>query len=153
MELHITLNNEAKCFNIQPGEALLGLLRREGYHGPKSGCTNGDCGACAVLLNGKPVNSCLIMAAHCEGCSVTTIEGIGNPDLMHPIQEAFVDLAAAQCGYCTPGMIVATYALLRDNPNPTEADIRDGLAGNLCRCTGYTKPIEAVQKAAELMKK
>jgi aerobic-type carbon monoxide dehydrogenase small subunit (CoxS/CutS family) len=152
MKLNITLNNEAKSFEVAPYDILLFVLRREGYYGPKNGCTNGDCAACAVLLDGKPVNSCLIMAAHCEGANIVTIEGIGTPDNLHPLQKAFLDTGGAQCGFCTPGLIISAAALLNENAEPTEADVREAWAGNLCRCTGYMKPIEAVLHAAKMMK-
>lgn len=152
MKLNITLNNESKTFEIEPYDILLFVLRREGYYGPKNGCTNGDCAACAVLLDGKPVNSCLIMAAHCEGANIVTIEGIGTPDNLHPLQKAFLDTGGAQCGFCTPGLIISAAALLNENPNPAEEDVREAWAGNLCRCTGYMKPIEAVLHAAKIMK-
>ncbi len=153
MKLKLQINGITKTYEVAPHVTLLNFLRSQGYHGPKSGCGNGDCGACEILLNGKPVNSCLVLAAHCEGGSILTIEGLGNPDNLHPVQEAFLEVAAAQCGYCTPGLILSAYALLMENPEPEESEIREALAGNLCRCTGYVKPVEAVQKAAQMMKK
>jgi aerobic-type carbon monoxide dehydrogenase small subunit (CoxS/CutS family) len=153
MKIKLQINGNQGNYEVAPNQTLLNFLRAEGFHGPKSGCSNGDCGACEVLLDGKPVNSCLVLAAHCDGASILTIEGLGNPDCMHPVQEAFLDVAAAQCGYCTPGLILSAYALLQENPEPNETEIREALAGNLCRCTGYVKPVEAVKKAAQLMKK
>jgi aerobic-type carbon monoxide dehydrogenase small subunit (CoxS/CutS family) len=153
MKIKLQINGNQGTYEVTPNQTLLNFLREEGFHGPKSGCGNGDCGACEVLLDGKPVNSCLVLAAHCDGASILTIEGLGNPDQLHPVQEAFLDVAAAQCGYCTPGLILSAYALLLENPEPNETEIREALAGNLCRCTGYVKPVEAVKKAAQLMKK
>jgi len=120
--------------------------------GVKKGCGAGDCGACAILLDGRAVNSCLIFAAKTDGCEVVTAEGLADGETLHPVQEAFLDEGAVQCGYCTPGMIISTVDLLSRNPNPTEEEIREGLSGNLCRCTGYVKQIRAVQRAAEVMK-
>jgi len=128
---------------------LLEALRHEGFVEIKCGCEKGDCGACAVLLNGEAVDSCLTLAWHVDGCEIITIKGIGQPGKADPLQKAFIETGAAQCGYCTPGMIIAAKALLEDNPDPSLADIKRGLSGNLCRCTGYTRIFEAVQLAAE----
>ena len=117
--------------------------------GTKKGCELGDCGVCTVLLSGKAVNSCLILAVEAEGQNILTIEGMATGENLHPIQRAFVEKGAIQCGFCTPGLVMAAEALLRHNPNPTEGDIRDALAGNICRCTGYVKIVEAVQWAAQ----
>ncbi|HEY8152171.1 MAG TPA: (2Fe-2S)-binding protein, partial [Vicinamibacteria bacterium] len=127
---------------------LLDLLRREGLRGVKHGCETGECGACTVLLDGRPVCSCLTLALRAEGRYVQTVEGLGTPDALHPVQQAFVDTGAIQCGYCTPAMELCAKALLDAVPRPTEADARDALAGCLCRCTGYVKPVEAVMRAA-----
>jgi len=118
--------------------------------GAKLGCDVGDCGACTVIVDGKSVNSCLMLAVQAEGRELTTIEGLATMDRLHPIQKVFEDLGALQCGFCGPGVIMSAKALLDQNPNPTVDDIRDGLAGNLCRCTGYTKMIEAIQLAANM---
>ncbi len=128
---------------------LLQALRDLGYVDVKCGCEKGDCGACAVLLDGVAVNSCLVLACQAEGCAVQTAAGLGTPGAPHPLQEAFADLGAVQCGYCTPGMLVAAKALLDQNPHPDEAEIREAISGNLCRCTGYSQIVEAVQAAAE----
>lgn len=128
--------------------SLLDLLRREGYWGVKHGCETGECGACAVLLDGRPVNACLTLALQAHGRKVETVEGLGTPDALHPVQEAFVDTGAIQCGYCTPAMELCAKALLDAVPAPTEAEAREALAGCLCRCTGYVKPVEAVLRAA-----
>jgi len=133
-------------------DSLLDALReRIGLTGAKEGCNNGNCGACSVILDGRLVNSCCVMAAEVEGSEVTTIEGIAGSDGLHPLQQAFLEEAALQCGICTPGFIVASKALLDSNPHPTEHEARFWLAGNLCRCTGYDKIIRAVLKAADVM--
>jgi aerobic-type carbon monoxide dehydrogenase small subunit (CoxS/CutS family) len=152
MKLNVTINGVQKTFEIHPGEILLDLLRREGYRGVKRGCQTGECGACAILLDGRAVNACIMLAAQAEGREITTIEGIGTPEKPHPLQVAFAENGAVQCGYCTPGMIVSAKALLDENPDPTGDEVRDVLAGNLCRCTGYVKPIEAVLAAARTMR-
>jgi len=128
---------------------LLRALRDLGYTDVKNGCEKGDCGACAVLLNGRAVNSCLVLAWQADGAQIITDAGLGTMDNPHPLQSAFADTGAAQCGYCTPGMIVAAKALLDRNPHPAEDEIREALSGNLCRCTGYGQIIEAVKTAAE----
>src|SRR5436305_4002719 len=133
-------------------DSLLEALReRIGLTGAKEGCNNGNCGACSVILDGRLVNSCIVMAAEVEGSEITTIEGIAGPEGLHPLQQTFLEEAALQCGICTPGFIVAAKALLDKNPDPDEHQIRYWLAGNLCRCTGYDKIIKAVQKAAATM--
>ena len=148
MELHLTVNGRAHNWSIAPGELLLDLLRRQGYFGVKRGCEKGECGACAVLLDGKPVNSCLMFAAQAEGRDVLTIEGVADNGKLDPLQEAFLDHGAVQCGFCTGGMVLSAKALLEHHPDPTEDDVREALAGHLCRCTGYRKPVEAVLAAA-----
>ena len=155
MKISLTLNGEARELEVEPCRSLLDVLRNEaGLPGTKKGCDVGDCGACTVILDGKPVNSCLVLGVEAEGREVTTIEGIQPaPDRLHPLQEKFMQLGGAQCGFCTPGMIVMAKALLDENPNPTEEEIRFGIAGNICRCTGYTKIVEAIQAAAEEMGK
>jgi carbon-monoxide dehydrogenase small subunit len=119
--------------------------------GAKEGCGHGECGACMVVVNGKTVNSCLILAAEMEGASVITIEGLKQGDQLHPVQQAFVDKSGMQCGFCTSGQVLAAMALLEENPTPTAAEIRDGMAGSFCRCTGYTKIFESIEAAAQLM--
>jgi carbon-monoxide dehydrogenase small subunit len=147
-----TINGEPREFLIDQRDSLLEALReRLGLYGAKEGCNNGNCGACAVILDGRMVNSCCVMAAEIEGSDLTTIEGIARPDGLHPIQETFLEEAALQCGICTPGFIISTKALLEENPHPTEEEARFWLAGNLCRCTGYDKIIRAVMSAAERM--
>jgi carbon-monoxide dehydrogenase small subunit len=147
----LTINGQAHHPAVQPNATLLEVLRGLGYTDVKSGCEKGDCGACAVLLNGEAVNSCLVLAQQADGSEVVTNAGLGTLEDPHPLQEAFADAGAAQCGYCTPGMIVAAKALLDRNPNPTEDEIREAIAGNLCRCTGYAQIVDAVQMASERM--
>ena len=149
MEIELNINSEVRRVTIHPGETLLEVLRRSGYVGVKHGCEDGSCGVCTVLLDGKAVHSCILLAAQAEGHQITTIEGIGNRENLHPLQAAFVNLGAVQCGYCTPAMILAAKALLDENPHPTEAEVRDAISGVLCRCTGYVKPVEAVMSVVE----
>lgn len=149
LQIGSSVNGEAVEFLCEPQETLLSVLRNGlGKTGTKEGCGTGDCGACSVLVDGRLVCSCLMLAAEAQGAEITTIEGIATDDGLHPIQEKFLEHAALQCGVCTPGFIVATKALLDRNPNPDEETIRYWLAGNLCRCTGYDKIIRAVQAAA-----
>ncbi len=148
--LKTTINGEEREFLADERDSLLDALReRAGLMGAKEGCNNGNCGACSVILDGRLVNSCCVMAAEVEGSEVTTVEGLASPDALHPLQETFLEDAALQCGICTPGFLMASKALLDTNPNPTEHEIRWWLAGNLCRCTGYDKIIRAVQDGAE----
>jgi aerobic-type carbon monoxide dehydrogenase small subunit (CoxS/CutS family) len=151
MELRLKVNGRAQRWTIAPGELLLDVLRRQGYFGVKRGCEKGECGACTVLVDGRAVNSCLMFAAQAEGADILTIEGLAEGGKLHPIQEAFLDHGAVQCGFCTPGMALSAKALLDRRPDPSEAEVREALAGNLCRCTGYLKPVEAVLDAASRM--
>ena len=145
----LTVNGTPYEVAIEPRQSLLQLLREELHlTGTKEGCSEGECGACTVLLGGKTVDSCLIFALEAQGREVTTIEGLAHGDQLHPVQKAFAEYGAVQCGFCTPGMILAAKALLDSNPHPTETEIRQGIAGNLCRCTGYVKIVEAIQAAA-----
>lgn len=135
--------------DVQPHERLIDILRyRLGLTGTKEGCSTGDCGACSVIMNGRVVPSCLVLAVSADGCEITTIEGLSDGGKLHPIQEAFIECGAVQCGFCTPGMIMAAKALLDENPNPSLEEIKRALSGNLCRCTGYAKIFEAIQVAA-----
>ena len=152
MTITLTINGSRRTVEIDPGEKLLDLLRREGVMGVKVGCGTGDCGACAVLVNGRAVNSCLLYAVKADGAEVVTVEGLERDGVLHPVQEAFLDEGGIQCGYCTPGMVISAVGLLFRNPDPTEDEIRQALSGNLCRCTGYTKQVRAVQKAAQRMR-
>ncbi len=149
MKISTTLNGESVDFLCEPNQTLLEALRdRLGLTGTKEGCGSGDCGACSVIMNGRVVASCLVLAAEAEGAAITTVEGLAKDGVLHPLQQRFLEHAALQCGFCTPGILVAAKALLDANPNPTEAEVRLGLAGNLCRCTGYDKIVRAVFAAA-----
>jgi len=145
----IHVNGESRTASVAPETTLLRLLRENfNLTGAKLGCDVGDCGACTVIVDGKLVNSCLMLAGQVDGRDVLTIEGLATMSRLHPIQKAFEDKGSLQCGFCGPGVIMATKALLDQNPDPTVHEIRDALAGNLCRCTGYTKMIEAIQTIA-----
>ena len=147
------INGEPTEFLCETQQTLLDVLRDEiGLTGSKEGCASGDCGACSVIKDGRLVCSCLVLGCETDGTSITTIEGIAQGAHLHPVQQKFLEHAALQCGFCTPGLIVATKALLDENPNPTEEEARYWLAGNLCRCTGYDKVIRAVMDAAEVMR-
>lgn len=148
-----TVNGDPLDFVCAPDETLMDALRnRLGLTGTKEGCGTGDCGACSVTLNGRLVCSCLVLAAEAEGAEIGTIEGVSEAGVLHPLQQAFIDHAALQCGICTPGILVAAKALLERHPDPTDEEVRYWLAGNLCRCTGYDKIIKAVQSAAATMR-
>jgi len=150
--VHTTLNSQEIEFLCEPRQSLLEVLREGlGLTGAKQACNNGNCGACSVILDGVLVNACLVLAVEVEGKSITTIEGIGGPGGLHPLQEEFLKQAALQCGICTPGFIVAAKVLLDQNSRPSEIEVRRWLAGNLCRCTGYDKIVRAVLAAAERM--
>ncbi len=149
----LTVNGRVHEVEVEPRERLLDVIRYKlGYTGTKECCGTGDCGACTVLLDGKPVNSCLVLAVSANGRSIVTVEGIAKDGELHPVQRAFAEYGAVQCGFCTPGFIVNSYALLNENPDPDIETIRYWLAGNLCRCTGYQKIIKAVLAAAERMR-
>jgi carbon-monoxide dehydrogenase small subunit len=145
MRIELTVNSETKYFRTSPDEKLLELLRRYGYMSVKKGCGEGTCGACTVIMDGSLVNSCLVFAPMAAGRSIVTVEGLGTVNDPHPYQEEFVKAGAVQCGFCTPGMILAVKSLLDQNPDPTDLDIRQALDGNLCRCTGYVKILDAVK--------
>jgi aerobic carbon-monoxide dehydrogenase small subunit len=152
-KLRITVNGRKVNVPVSPSETLAEFLRtRLGLVGTKEGCDTGDCGACTVILNGKAVNSCLVLAVETAAGSVTTIEGLSSDGELHPLQQAFIDSGTVQCGFCTPGMIMGAKALLDENPNPSQEEIRLGLAGNLCRCTGYVSVIQAVTVAAKQLR-
>jgi carbon-monoxide dehydrogenase small subunit len=145
----MTVNSRQVSVEIQPDELLVDVLRdRLGLTGTKIGCNEGECGACTVIMNGQAVLSCLIPALRAEGCHITTIEGLSDGDVLHPLQQAFVEHGAVQCGYCIPGFILSAKALLDRNPHPTREEIKESIAGNLCRCTGYVKIIEAIESVA-----
>ena len=151
--LRLTVNGQLHEVAVNPYRTLVEVLREDlGLTGTKQGCGEGDCGACTVLLDGVAVNSCLVLAVQAEGRQITTIEGLARPGgALHPIQQAFVDHGAIQCGFCTPGVILRVKSFLDENPAPSEAEVRQGIAGNLCRCTGYQKIVEAVLAAAEAL--
>jgi aerobic-type carbon monoxide dehydrogenase small subunit (CoxS/CutS family) len=149
MKVRFTVNGHAASVDADAEMRLLDALREELHlTGTKEGCGEGECGACTVLLDGRPVNSCLVLAVQADGRDVVTIEGLAEGSRLHPIQLAFVEAGAVQCGFCTPGFILSTYALLRDNPTPSDEEILTALEGNLCRCTGYARIVEAVKRAA-----
>jgi carbon-monoxide dehydrogenase small subunit len=150
-EISLRINGESYQWAVESNLTLLDFLREKlDLIGTKKGCETGECGACTVLLNGKTVNSCLVLAVEADGREVTTIEGLlGDDGRLHPLQEAFVEAGAIQCGFCTPGMIMSSKELLDRNPRPSEEEIKDEMAGNLCRCTGYVKIIEAITKASK----
>ncbi len=150
MRLSFTVNGERREIDgAWEGESLLYVLReRLSLPGSKNACEQGECGSCSVYLDGVLVCACLVLAGQAEGCEVLTVEGLAEGDRLHPVQDAFIETGAVQCGFCTPGLIVATHDLLRRNPRPTDAEIREALAGNLCRCTGYEKIMDAVRLAA-----
>ena len=148
----MTINGVPYQVDVKPNQTLVHLLREElGLLGTKCGCEEGECGACTVIMNGVSVTSCLVPAVQADGADILTIEGLAEGEELHPIQEAYVEAGAVQCGFCTPGFVMSTLALLRKHPHPTEDQIREGLAGNLCRCTGYQKIFDAVTLAAEKM--
>lgn len=153
IDISLTVNGGRHELSVSPETTLLGLLRNQlGLTGAKLGCDVGDCGACTVIIDGRSVNACLMLAAQADGCSVLTIEGLATREQLHPIQQAFEAHASLQCGFCGPGIILSAKALLDANPDPSRQDIREGLSGNLCRCTGYAKMIEAVLQAACVMR-
>jgi carbon-monoxide dehydrogenase small subunit len=152
-DVTLTVNGQTRSASVPPETTLLVLLREHlNLTGAKLGCDVGDCGACTVIVDGMAVNSCLMLAGQANGRNVTTIEGLATRDRLHPVQKAFEDTGALQCGFCGPGAIMASKALLDDNPNPSVKEIRDALSGSICRCTGYTKMIDAVQEAASVLR-
>ena len=153
MEIEITVNGEKRLEEISPSTRLLDLLRKDlGLTGTKEGCGKGECGACSVIMDGKLLASCLVLAAQADGSSIITIEGLRKGNKLDIIQSSFVDAGAVQCGYCTPGMIMATKHLLEKNPEPSDEEIKEGLSGNICRCTGYAKIFSAVKLSIERYK-
>jgi len=145
IRIQFKINGTFRDMDVEPNWSLADLIRiKLGLTGAKIGCGTGECGACTVLMDGKPVTSCIISAVEADGKEITTIEGLSKNGELHPLQEAFVKYGAIQCGFCTPGMILSAKALLDSNPNPTEEDVREALEGNLCRCTGYVKPMQAI---------
>lgn len=148
MDIHVNINGRSVLWMANPGENLLEVLRREGFLSVKRGCNEGDCGACTILVDGTAQRACLLLAGQVEGRSLETVEALGTPDQPHALQQAFVERGAVQCGFCTPGMLLSAKALLDENPIPVHTDVCEALDGNLCRCTGYKKIIEAVLDAA-----
>lgn len=148
--IQLTINDKEYEVAVEPNQTLTDMLRYElGLTGTKKGCEVGDCGSCTVIMDGIPVNSCLVLAMQANGRTITTIEGLETEKGMHPIQKAFVEKGAIQCGFCTPGMILSAKSLLDKSPNPTEEEIRTGISGNLCRCTGYQKIVDAVKSVGK----
>ena len=151
--LQLTVNGQLRQIYVEPYYSLLDTLRDVlELTGAKKGCDEGDCGACTVILNGRPVTSCLVLAHSARDAEVTTIEGLATPQSLHPVQQAFVERGGLQCGFCTPGLIMAAVGLLQENPQPTEEEVKFAIGGNLCRCTGYTKVTEAIMLAAAQMR-
>ncbi len=150
IDLNFIVNGEKKHISIDPSMTLLEILRHTlKLTGTKEGCGKGECGTCTVLMNGKAVNACLVLGSQLEGTEILTVEGVSNGRELHSLQKSFIEEGAVQCGFCIPGMIISAKALLDENPSPTEEEIRRGISGNLCRCTGYTKIVSAIQKASE----
>lgn len=153
MPIQFILNGQATHLDGPADRRVVDILREDlGLTGTKEACGSGECGACTILVDGEPRLSCLMLAAQLEGRSITTIEGLAEGEELHPLQEAFVELGGVQCGFCTPGMVLSAVSLLKDNPVPSRSEIREGLSGNLCRCTGYQKIVDAVEAAAKKMK-
>lgn len=147
--ISVTINGELENVDVSSNVTLLQLLREQfALSGTKNGCTAGECGACIVMLNDEPVNSCMVLAVECDETNIVTVEGLAKDGMLDPIQEAIIDTGGVQCGFCTPGILISAKALLNRNPDPSEADIREALVGNLCRCTGYLRIIDAVKVAA-----
>ncbi len=152
-EITLTVNGKEYTITVRPWATLLEVIREElSLTGTKEGCGVGECGACTVIMDNKAINACMVLAAEADGKTITTIEGLADGETLHPVQQAFVEMGGMQCGFCTPGMILSTKVLLDSNPNPSEEEIRKGLEGNFCRCTGYTKIFESVRAAAQKLK-
>ncbi len=148
--IHLTVNGEPEEVTVRSNMTLMRMLRETlSLTGTKNGCSAGECGACTVLLNGEPVNGCMVLAAECDGAEVMTVEGLSHEKQLAPVQEALIQEGGVQCGFCTPGILISAHALLQRNPDPSEPEIRSALVGNLCRCTGYIRIIKGVQKAAK----
>jgi aerobic carbon-monoxide dehydrogenase small subunit len=148
----LTVNGELEQVSVPANMTLLRLLRETlSLTGTKNGCSAGECGACIVLMDGEPVNSCLVLAPECDGAHITTVEGLAQNGKLHPLQEAMMAAGGVQCGFCTPGVLMTAWALLQRSPHPSDEEVRDALVGNLCRCTGYVRIVEAVQQAARVL--
>jgi carbon-monoxide dehydrogenase small subunit len=149
--INITINGETEQVDVPSNMTLLGMLREKvALTGTKNGCTAGECGACTVLMNNEPVNSCMVLAIECDGSEIITVEGLAGDGQLDPVQKALIEVGGVQCGFCTPGILIASRALLDRNPNPSEAEIRSALVGNLCRCTGYLRIVEGIKQAAKM---
>jgi carbon-monoxide dehydrogenase small subunit len=150
-EIQVTINDEPEQVAVPANMTLMRMLREKlALTGTKNGCSAGECGACTVLLNGEPVNSCMVLAVECDGARIVTVEGLASQERLAPIQEAILRQGGVQCGFCTPGILISSHALLQRNPNPGEDEIREALVGNLCRCTGYVRIVESVKEAARM---
>ena len=153
MIITLTVNGKAEKVDVKPNETLLHVLREKlGLTGPKEGCGTGDCGACTVIVNGRAVNSCLVLAVEVDGAEILTVEGLKKDEELHPLQKAFIEEHAVQCGYCIPGVLMTALSYLMENPSPTEEEIKKAISGNLCRCGGYPFMVKAIKKASEVMK-
>jgi len=151
-KIHLKINGNDYEYETEPRRLLVHVLRELGFTGVHVGCDTSNCGACTVIMNGKSVKSCTVLAVEADGSEILTVEGLAKDGKLHPIQEAFWEKHALQCGYCTPGMIMEAYWLLNENPNPTETEIREGISGNLCRCTGYQNIVEAIKSASQKLR-
>jgi aerobic carbon-monoxide dehydrogenase small subunit len=150
-KINVSVNGELEQVTVPSNMTLMRMLRESlALTGTKNGCSAGECGACTVLMNGEPVNSCMVLAVECDGAEIITVEGLANDKQLDPVQETIIEAGGVQCGFCTPGVLVSARALLNRNSNPSEEDIREALVGNLCRCTGYIRIVESVQKAAKM---
>ncbi len=152
LEIEVIINGQQKVLTIEPYDLLIDVLRREGYKSVKRGCSEGTCGTCTIILNGRAVKSCILLAAQAHKGSIVTVEGIGTRDQPHPLQQAFVEEGAIQCGFCIPGIILSAKALLDNNQSPTKEEVKQAMDGNLCRCTGYSGQIKAILSAAAMMR-
>ncbi|MHA2246387.1 MAG: (2Fe-2S)-binding protein [Candidatus Hodarchaeales archaeon] len=152
LEIQVTINGQSETLTIEPSELLIDVLRREGYKSVKRGCDEGTCGACTVILNGRTVKSCILLAAQAHKGLIITVEGIGSRDHPHPLQQTFIEEGTVQCGFCIPGILLSAKMLLDSNHSPTKAEIKQAMDGNLCRCTGYSGQIKAILSAAALMR-
>jgi carbon-monoxide dehydrogenase small subunit len=151
VKVSFTVNGVSREADVAPGESLMDALRALGFTSVKNGCDNGDCGSCAVLVGGRAVNACLVFAARCDGAEIGTLEGVASEGALHALQAAMLESGAVQCGFCTPGIVMTAVELLERNPDPTDREIDEAMAGNFCRCTGYTKPRQAIRAAAEML--
>jgi carbon-monoxide dehydrogenase small subunit len=150
-EIHVTVNDEPEQVAVPANMTLMRMLREKlALTGTKNGCSAGECGACTVLLNGEPVNSCMVLAVECDGARIVTVEGLAGEDRLAPVQETILRAGGVQCGFCTPGILISAHALLQRNPTPSDDEIREALVGNLCRCTGYLPILESVREAARM---